>query len=157
TGLLEIADACQRPGRDYGWQGGSEYESWRSPTQRIDQRSRASHITAHCADGLAQRSLNDRQAMGDAVSLSHAGAALAIETNGMNLVEVSHGAMAIREIADCADGRNVAIHGIDGFKGDQLRAFHRRRFEQLGQMYWIVVPEDTLLGPAGADAVDHRG
>ena len=65
--------------------------------------------------------------------------------------------MAIRQVADRADGRDIAIHRIHGFEGDQLWPVDRRASQQLAKMGHVVVAEDALLRAARPDAVDHRG
>ena len=73
----------------------------------------------------------------------------------MDLVEVGHGAVPIRQIADRADVGDVAVHGIDALEGDQLRAVARRD-QQFLEMGEVVVAEDALLAAGMAHALDHR-
>ena len=68
--------------------------------------------------------------------------------------------MAPRRSATLAElryGGDVAVHRIDGFEGHQLGA---PRFDpgQLAiEILGVVVAKDALVGPAVADAFDHRG
>jgi len=65
--------------------------------------------------------------------------------------------MILRDVAKLRDRSYIAIHRIDRFKGDQLRA-PRCHVAQLPlQVGGVVVPEDSLLCPAVTNAFDHRG
>ena len=39
----------------------------------------------------------------------------------MHLVEIGHGVVSVRDVAELGDRRDVAIHRVDGFKCHQLR------------------------------------
>ncbi len=93
----------------------------------------------------------------DAIALRDATAARAVETDGMHLVEIGHGAVPAGDLGDLAQRRDVAVHGVDGLEGDDLRHARRILCEQLIQMRDIVVAEDALGSAAVADALDHRG
>src|ERR1700716_2566729 len=45
----------------------------------------------------------------------------ATHADGVHLVRIRHGAIALREIADAMHRRQVAIHGINSLEYDQLR------------------------------------
>ena len=74
----------------------------------------------------------------------------------MHLVDVSHGAVFLGEIANCADRRDVGIHRIDALEQDQLRPLRSGFDQQLFEMREIVVAEDFLLAAGLAHALDHR-
>ena len=53
-------------------------------------------------------------------------------------------------------GRDIAIHGIDAFKGNQFRYFRIFCSQQLFQMLQIIVPEHPFLAAAVLDPGNHR-
>jgi len=61
------------------------------------------------------------QAMHDAVALGDAPATWAIHTHRVNLVEISHRAIALGDIANFSNRRDIAVHRIDRLETDQLR------------------------------------
>src|SRR3546814_6209865 len=69
---------------------------------------------------LAQGPLDHVHAMGDTVALRHAAAALAVHADRMHLVEIGEGAVTLGHVAQLGQGRDVAIHRIDRFEGDDL-------------------------------------
>ena len=52
---------------------------------------------------------------------------------------------------------DIAIHRIDGFKGDQFRRLQRRSPQQFLEMRDIIVPPDMLLAFRPFDAFNHGG
>ena len=81
----------------------------------------------------------------------------AVHADRMDLVEIGQRAVAVGEIADLGDRRDVAVHRVDRFEGHDLG---RRRIggrEQLGEMGDVVVAEDPARRAGMADAGDHRG
>ncbi len=97
------------------------------------------------------------EAVHDAVALGDAAAARAVEADGVDLVEIGHGAVALGDIAELGDRRDVAVHRIDGFEADQLRPRRVAARQQSLEIGRVVVAEDVLLGAAVANALDHRG
>ena len=85
-------------------QRGGEDEARGGAAQRIDQRGRAGDIAAHGAEGLAERALDDGQAVASTPSRSAMPPPRgAVEPDGMDLVEIGHGAVALGQIADRGD------------------------------------------------------
>ena len=93
--------------------------------------------------------------MHHAVALGDAAAARAVHADRMDLVDIGHGVVALGEIADRVDRRDVAVHRIDALERDQLRPV-ARRLQQLFEMREIVVAENLLVAAGLADALDHR-
>ena len=81
----------------------------------------------------------------------------AIQANRMNLVQIGDGAKFVGQIADFRNRRDIAIHGIDRLEGDDLGHRGVRLGQMHAQMFHVVMAEDALVGPAVANAVDHRG
>ena len=75
----------------------------------------------------------------------------------MDLVEIGHRAVLFGDVADFLDRRDVAIHRIDRFEGDDLRHVAAIFRQQPVEILRIIVLPDALLGPGVADALDHRG
>ena len=94
--------------------------------------------------------------MHDAVALGDAAAARAVHADRMDLVDIGHGAVALGEIADLRQRRDVAVHRIEALAGDQLRPVGTGGAQQFFQMRHVVVAEDLALAAGLADAFDHR-
>ncbi len=75
----------------------------------------------------------------------------------MHFVQIGQSAVFTRKIADCLDGRDVAIHRIDGFERHDLRLRRIEFAQQFFQMREIVVTPKPLRAAAALDAFDHRG
>jgi hypothetical protein len=58
----------------------------------------------------------------DAVAFGDAGAAVAVETDGMNFVQIGKRPVFRCQIADPADRRDIAVHRVERFKDNHLRA-----------------------------------
>src|SRR3546814_5247450 len=80
----------------------------------------SSDLAAHHPESLAERALDDREAIHLPLALGDAAAVRAVEANGVHLVEVGHGAVLLGDLAKLGDRRDVAVHGIDRLEGDQL-------------------------------------
>ena len=84
-------------------------------------------------------------------------AARAVQANGVDLVQVGHGAVPLCHVADVADRGDVAVHRIDALERDQLGHVGRQGGELAVEIHRVVVGEDHGAGAAVADALDHRG
>ena len=56
-----------------------------------------------------------------------------------------------------SNGRDVAIHGIDGLENDNFRGVPLIFLKEAFEMLQVVVPLDPLRAAALAHALDHRG
>src|SRR5260370_11560619 len=148
--------AGERTGRKDGRERCREDEARGAASDEIDQGGAAGDVTAHDAKRLTERSLNDGEAVHDAVALGNAAAARAVEPDGMNLIEIGHGAMAVGDVAELGDRGNVAIHGVNRFETDEFRAARIARCEKTIEVGRIVVAENPFLGAAVSDTGDHR-
>ena len=63
----------------------------------------------------------------------------------------------VGQVADFRDRRDVAVHRIDAFKGDQLGCFGVFGGQQFAQMFDIIMAENALFAARIADARDHAG
>src|ERR1700756_501517 len=59
--------------------------------------------------------------MHDAVALGDTTATRTVHANGVDLIEISHRAIALGDIANLSNRRDIAIHRIDRLETDQLR------------------------------------
>ena len=124
---------------------------------RVDDRRRRGDIAAQHAEGLGQGAVDDREPVHQPALLGDAAAMRPVEADGVDLVEIGHRAIAVGEIAEILDRRNIAVHRIDRFESDQLGPVGPHVAQQLLEMRRIAVAEYALLDPAVADAFDHRG
>src|SRR3546814_2867386 len=87
----------------------------------------SSDLAAHHPESLAERALDDREAIHLPLALGDAAAVRAVEANGVHLVEVGHGAVLLGDLAKLGDRRDVAVHGIDRIedrKSTRLNSSH---------------------------------
>ncbi len=154
---LEVAHRRQRARDQHRRQRGREDEPRRVRADHVDDRLVGADIAAHHADRLAERAFDDRQPLGHTVALGNAAAARAVHADGMDFVEIGQRIVAVGEIANLGDRRDVAVHRIDALERDQLG--HRRvgAAEQFLEMRDIIVAKDVLLAPRIADPRNHRG
>ena len=117
----------------------------------------AGDVAADDAEGLAERALDQRDAVHQPALLGNAAAARAVEPDRMDLVEVGHRAVLLGDIEDLADRGDVAVHRVDALEGDDLRPVGLERGELAVEVGRVVVLPDPLLGARMADSLDHRG
>ena len=123
----------------------------------VDHAGRAGDEAAERPVALGEAALHDRDRVGGAERLRHAGALAPVGARGVRLVEVGECAVLGGERADLAQRCDVAVHRVDRLEGHDARLLERQRLEQLAQVLEVVVAEDGALGARRADAVDHRG
>ena len=116
----------------------------------------AGDIAAEAAERLGQRAFQNIDAVHDAVALGDAAAARTVHADGVNLVDIGHGAVALGEIADLGQRRDVAVHRIQALAGDQFRPVGAGGAQQFFQMRHVAVAEHLALAAGLADAFDHR-
>ena len=152
---LQMLDRSRCGGADRRRQRRGEDEARRIGADRVAQRAVGRDIAAEPAERLAERALDHVDAGHRVVALGDAAAARPVKADRVDLVEIGHGAVALGEIADRMDRRDVAVHRIEAFEGDQLRPVAGRP-QQLFEMREIVVAENLPLAARLADALDHR-
>src|SRR6266852_3047752 len=128
---LEVTYACECPCRDRRRQRRGENETRRMASEEINECRRCSHITANDPDCLCKRALY----CGDTV----------------------HQALALGHVAQLGYGCDVAIHRIDRFKADQLRAGWVGGRQQPIEITDVVVTKSIFFGATMSDALDHGG
>ena len=154
---LQVPDRGTGPGGDGGRQGRGEDETAGKGPHEIHQCCGCRDVAADDAVGLTQRALNNREAVHQPLRLGHAAAARTVEADGMDLVEVGHGAVTVGQIADVTDRGDVAVHGIDALECDQLGGIGRQGGQLRLKVRKVVVPPDNGLRAAVAHAFDHAG
>jgi hypothetical protein len=122
-------------------------------THRIDQILSAGNIPAEATKRLGKRALDDVDATHRAVACRDA---CAINSDGVDLVAISHRVVALGEVANVANRGNVAIHRVQTFEYNQLRSVRRGCGEDALKVGDIVVAPDLLFQTGLADALDHR-
>src|SRR5882724_1938281 len=93
-----------------GWQGRREDKSGCMGSDGIHYRAAAGDVTAERAEGFCERSLDDVDARHYSVSLGDPGAASPVHANGVHLVEIGHRAITFRQVADCLEWGDIAVH-----------------------------------------------
>ena len=122
---------------------------------RIDQRIAAGNITSDAAESLGKRAFKHIDVVHDAITLGHARPASAVHPDGVHLIGIGQRSVLFREIADAMHRSNVAVHGVDGFEHDQLRAMTACLLQQAFEMPDVVVAPDQLLAARSAHAFDN--
>jgi hypothetical protein len=123
----------------------------------VDRRRGRGDVAADHAECLGQRALHDVDLVEHAVALGHAATAVAVHADGVDLVEVGERVVAMGDVAHLADRRDVAVHRVDRFEGDDLGPGRIGGGQQLLEMGGVVVAEDLPDRTRMADAGDHRG
>jgi hypothetical protein len=94
------------------------------------------------------------QAAHNPVTLGDADAECPMHADRVHLVEIGYGAIALREIADGVDRRDVAVHGIDAFEADDVRprAGGLQQLVQMRAALWrkMVLSQRACRMPVGA-------
>src|SRR5262249_34085845 len=116
---LEVPDRRGRRGTDRWREGGGEDESRRVGAYRIGDGGAPRDIAAETAKSLRQRALDHVDAVQGPFPCCDAGAAWPVHAGRMHLVDIGHGAVALRQVADLAHGSDVAVHRVERFEHDQ--------------------------------------
>ena len=74
----------------------------------------------------------------------------------MDFIEIGHRAVFLGDVTELRNRRDVAVHGIDAFEGDELGDIGIERVELAAEVIGIVVAEYLAGRAAVADAFDHR-
>ena len=153
---LEVTHAGERARGDRRRHRRRENEAGSVGADEIAHRRGAGNVAADHAERLGQRSLDHADAVHLAVAFGDTGAARPVHADRMDLVEEGHRAVLVGNVADLANRRDVAVHGIDRLEGDQLGARRIGAGEHTVQVADVVVPEDFLFGLRVDDPFDHR-
>ena len=79
------------------------------------------------------------------------------EADGVRIVHHHHRVVLVGQIADLAQGRDVAVHGKHAVGGDQAEARALRGLQLRFQIRHVAVLVAKALGLAQPDAVDDGG
>ena len=151
--------------RDRGLRGGGhgrrqrcgEDEPAGEGANEIAHRRRAGHIAAHTAIGLAKRAFDQGNTVCKIQFLGHTAAAWPVKADGMDLIKIGHCAVFFGHLDNLLHRADVAVHGIDRFKGHDLGRIGRQRGQLPIQVFRVIMPPDHLFGARVANAFDHRG
>src|SRR5215470_3676104 len=97
------------------------------------------------AEGLGQRAFDHVDPVQRTVTLRYAGAMVAVEADRVDFIDIGHGPIALREIADRMNGRDVSIHGIEALEDDQVGSVLAGFSQQALEMIKVIVAENHLL------------
>src|SRR5947207_5281413 len=141
----------------YGWRHRrGEDEAWGGRADGVADHSVGRDITSRNAEAFGQGSFYDVNAVHDAIPLGHTGASGTVETDGMDLVKVGESTKSLCQIAYISNRGDVAIHGVNRFKGNHLGAKISCVSKQHFEMIEIVVPEDPFFSAARPNPRNHR-
>src|SRR6267378_3612381 len=97
---FQVTDGGGGSSADGRRQGGRKDESRRIGTHRVDQGAAPRNVSAHAAECLGERAFQHVNPVHHAVALRYAGATRAVHADGVHLVRIGHGAIALSQIAD---------------------------------------------------------
>src|SRR5690606_36951030 len=113
-------DAGDGAGGDRRRQGGGEDEAGSEGAHEVAQGGGGGDVAAHDAEGLAKGALDDGETVHQPFAFGDAAAARPVQADGMDLVEIGHGAVALGDVDDLGDRRDVAVHRVDRLEGHEL-------------------------------------
>ena len=95
--------------------------------------------------------------MTEAFAVRNAPALRPIEADAVHFVEIGHGIVRIRDVAEFRDRRDIAVHRVDRFERDQFRSLRVEIGQLAFEITRVVVGKDARFAAAVPDALDHRG
>ncbi len=108
--LADVADAGKGGGGNHRRQGRGKDETGGGRANEVHDFRIAGDIASVAPKRLRQSALDDVDAIGDPVTFGHASAVRAIHANRVDLIQVGHRVVLVREVADFADWRDVCVH-----------------------------------------------
>jgi len=152
----QVPHARERSTRDGRRQAGREDEAGREAAHEVHEHRGTGDEAADRAVSLAEPALDEVHLIGEARGCDEPGAARAVHAHGMRLVDVDERSVRTRHANQRAQGREIAVHGVEGLEGDEARirgiTLREHRIERAG----IVMREDDTRRAAATDAGDHR-
>ena len=142
-------------GRDGGRERGREDEARGEAAHIIAQRMRGRDIAAHNAIGFGERAFNHIDLRHDILALANAAAARTIKANRMDFVHIGHGIIFLRQRGNLCHRRDIAIHGIEALKDNELGAVVAGCFQNFFKMRRVIVTEDCFFAARAANAFNH--
>src|SRR5215218_9631805 len=147
----------RRAGRGRHGRGG-EQERARLDAQELDHLGRAGHEPAAARQRLRERAQAQVGALLDAEQLRRARTARAQHPGGVRLVDHEPRAIALAQVADRRQRRDVALHREHAVDDDEDPAAVARGFlERALELVHAVVPVRAQLGARQQAAVEDRG
>src|SRR3546814_15275535 len=101
-----VGNAGERAGGYRRRQRGGEDEAGGEAAHEVAESGGGGDIAAHHPESLAERALDDREAIHLPLALGDAAAVRAVEANGVHLVEVGQGAVLLGDLAKLEIGRS---------------------------------------------------
>src|SRR6516225_4247284 len=92
--------------------------------------------------------MDHSQPMHGAVVLGEPAASRAVNINRVGFIEIGHRTIPVGDIANLADGRDVALHRVDRRKADELRPPRLGAPKAVFEVDRVVMAEFLTLGPA---------
>ena len=80
-----------------------------------------------------------------------------IKANCMDFVKIGHCVIFICKVADFFYRGDIAIHGINRFKGDNFGAVRVDGFKLVFQIAYIVMAEYPFFAPRMTHTINHGG
>src|SRR5689334_7534720 len=102
---------------------GRENETIGEAANDVDHERGAGNIAAHHTKRLGERALDQGHTVRYVIPLRNAATTRTVEADRVNLVEIGHGSVLFRNVADRCNGRYVAVHAVDAFESHDLRTF----------------------------------
>src|SRR4029078_2453388 len=155
TRRFQMADCCGSRSTYGRRQCRRENKAGRVGPHRVDQFVACGDVPAQATEGFSHRPFDDVNAMHGVVALADSTTVQPIHADGMDLIAVGHGPIALGEIADRMHPRNAAIHGIETHEYDQLWSARIGSSEQLFEVAEIIVTPDLLFATRLSYALDH--
>src|ERR1700722_16273311 len=131
-----------RCGADWWRQRGGKDEPGSIRSECVHQIGTSSNVSAEAPESLGERAFDDINPMHRAITRHHPCSARAIHPDGVDLVAISQGVVALSDIAEAANRGDIAIHGVQAFEHDQLRSVWRGCSELAFQVDDIIVAPD---------------
>ena len=75
----------------------------------------------------------------------------------VDLVQIGHRVVAFGDVAQFRNGSNVAVHGVNGLKRNELWPVRVYLLETKIKILWVIVLEDPVVCPRMSYSLDHRG
>ena len=152
----QVADACVRR-RDHDRSKGSRKDESRAVrADEVDQPRGAGDVSAHRADGFAERALDNVDLALEPLTRHDTRALRAVHADGVHLIDERQRVVALSDVGKLGDRGNVTVHRVDRLERNDAGARGVLVAQQLLEVRGIVVAEDAHRRAAATHALDHR-
>ena len=124
--------------------------------EEVAELGRGRNIAANHPKRLTQSALNYGNAMHETFLLCNAPTPRTIEPHCMNLIQIGHCVVFLSQITNFSNWSNITIHGVDAFKGNQLRTIQRLRSQFGLKIDQIIMFPNLSFRFRMANAFNHR-